>query len=83
MSVTANDDAAQITTGELSRAVTLIRGDINQVRKEVAEKPTTRDVEYLKERIDGLQSWQTWAMRVGIPGFVMALYSVINQVTGK
>lgn len=72
----------QITNGELSRAVKLIRDDIRDVKDDVAKRPTTRDLSYLETRIKDLEDWQKWAMRLGVPaciGVIVSLTSTISQ----
>lgn len=78
MSVDAADNGV-ITTGELSRAVAVIRSDIKEVREEVKEKPTTRDLAYLENRVRDLENWQTWAMRLGVPSLgVTGFISIVG-----
>lgn len=53
-------DGTAITTGELSRAVALIRTDIGHLRADVASRPSTADVQRIEdgilERIRGAQA---------------------------
>lgn len=88
-----------ITTGELSRAVSLIRGDIKDVKKDISERPTIQDYKDIKEeitskaskdsltaatdRIKELVDWQKWAMRVGVPALLAVIYNLANSIDGK
>lgn len=77
---------AQITTGELNRAVTLIRKDIGELKTNVEARPTTRDLGYLEARIHDLEEFQKWAFRVGIPSLIMVVvntFDTFKQVSGK
>lgn len=77
------DAEAHITNGELFRAVKLIRDDIKDVKAEVSDKPTKRDIEYLERRVTDLENWQTWAMRLGIPGLVTSVVSFVGLIGNK
>lgn len=98
------DNGTGVTTGELSRAVGLIRGDIKDVKKDIQEKPTQQQLAAvqkealdkidtvrreakaeaggLRQRIVDLENWQTWALRLGIPGLVAAALNAINTFGG-
>lgn len=92
-------DTTTITTGELSRAVTLIRGDIKDVKKDISERPTIGDykdlraevdkkasndaITYARERIQSLEEWQKWAMRIGVPALMGVLVNLANTLDGK
>lgn len=75
-------DNTSVTTGELSRAVGLIRGDIKEITKKVDEKPTKESVDHLKQRVVDLENWQTWALRIGIPGLIVAAWNGLNTFGG-
>ena len=92
-------ETAVITTGELSRAVTLIRGDIKDVKKDISERPTIGDyrdlraevdkkasndaLTYARERIQALEEWQKWAMRIGVPALIGIIFNIANTLDGK
>lgn len=98
------ENSTGITTGELSRAVGLIRGDIKDVKKDISEKPTQAELNAvqreaaakietvrreakaeaggLRQRIVDLENWQTWALRLGIPGLIAAALNAINTFGG-
>lgn len=42
----------------------------------------TQEIEHLEERIVDLESWQTWAMRLGIPGLIGVIVNLLNTVNG-
>jgi len=73
-------ETEQITNGELSRAVALIRSDIKEVKRDVSERPTTRDISFLEMRIKDLEEWQKWAMRIGVPGMVGVIINFVNTI---
>lgn len=75
-------DNQSVTTGELSRAVGLIRSDIKEVKKDIAEKPTKEMVDHLQQRVVDLENWQTWALRLGIPGLCVAALNAVNTFGG-
>lgn len=75
-------DSETITNGELSRAVKLIRDDIKDVKKDVSERPTTRDIAHLESRIVDLEDWQKWAVRLGVPGLFGVIINLGNSVGG-
>lgn len=75
-------DSTSVTTGELSRAVGLIRSDIKDVKKDISEKPTKESVDNLRQRIVDLENWQTWALRLGIPGLCVAALNAVNTFGG-
>lgn len=97
--MSADIETQQITTGELSRAVTLIRGDIKDVKKDISERPTVQDFSELKntvekratvealnhalQRVRDLEDWQKWAMRLGIPALIGVIVNLLNTVDGK
>jgi len=88
-----------ITTGELSRAVNLIRGDIKDVKHDISQRPTAQDYKDLKEeigkrahvselgyandRIKDLEDWQKWAMRLGVPAMIGVIINLLNTLDGK
>lgn len=87
------ENTTGVTTGELSRAVGLIRGDIKDVKKDISEKPSASDLEAvrreakaeaggLRQRIVDLENWQTWALRLGVPGLIMAGLNAVNTFGG-
>lgn len=75
-------DNQSVTTGELSRAVGLIRSDIKEVKKDIGEKPSRETVDNLRQRIVDLENWQTWALRLGIPGLCVAALNAVNTFGG-
>lgn len=86
-------DTSNVTTGELSRAVGLIRGDIKDVKKDIQEKPTQAELDAvrreakaeaggLRQRIVDLENWQTWALRLGVPGLCVAALNAVNTFGG-
>ena len=93
------DTETSITTGELSRAVTLIRGDIKDVKKDISECPTIGDykdlkeevankasndaLSYARERIQALEEWQKWAVRLGIPALLGVIFNIATNIDGK
>lgn len=97
--MTMPDTETAITTGELSRAVTLIRGDIKDVKKDISERPTIQDYKdlkeemggkaskdaltYLTDRIKDLEDWQKWAMRIGVPALIGVIFNIANTLDGK
>lgn len=76
-------ETEQITNGELSRAVALIRSDIRDVKNDVSSRPTSRDFGFLEERIKDLEEWQKWAMRIGVPGIIGVIINFIDTVGGQ
>lgn len=40
------------------------------------------DSDHLKERIVDLESWQTWAMRLGIPALLGVVLNLLNTLNG-
>jgi hypothetical protein len=95
----SDTETANITTGELSRAVTLIRGDIKDVKKDISERPTIADYKDLRaevekkattdalgwalSRIKELEDWQKWAMRIGVPALIGVIFNIANTLDGK
>lgn len=69
-----------ITNGELARAVILIRDDIKDLKKDVENKPSTRDIEYLTARISDLEEWQKWGARFGIPALLAIAYNTLTNI---
>lgn len=76
----SDDSPATITTGELSRAVGLIRSDIGDLRSDIRARPTKEDLAYLTARVKVLEDWQTWALRLGGPALVACLVGVFSNV---
>lgn len=72
-------DTSAVTTGELSRAVGLIRKDIADMK---TTTPSKESVDHLRQRIVDLENWQTWALRLGIPGLCMAALNAVNTFGG-
>lgn len=72
-------DTSGVTTGELSRAVGLIRKDIADIKTAV---PSKESVDNLRQRIVDLENWQTWALRLGIPGLCLAALNAVNTFGG-
>lgn len=86
------DTTADIGTGELARAVALIRGDIKAVTEKLEGVPTKVELEQrlsdakaladlkntLQDKaIAGLEEWNTWALRLGGPTIVALLAGVV------
>lgn len=69
-----------ITTGELSRAVELIRTDIAGIK---TTTPSKESVDHLRQRIIDLENWQTWALRIGVPGLCAAALNLINTFSSN
>lgn len=69
-----------ITTGELSRAVELIRKDIAGIQ---TSTPSKESVDNLKQRVTDLENWQTWALRIGVPGLCAAALNFINTLSSN
>lgn len=76
-------DQTTITTGELSRAVGLIRSDIGDLRLDIRGRPTKEDLIYLTERVKNLENWQTWALRLGGPALVGCLVGVASNLGAR
>lgn len=79
----ADDSPASISTGELSRAVGLIRSDIGDLRSDIRGRPTEKDLIYLSERVKSLENWQTWALRLGGPAVVGCLIGVFSNLQAR
>lgn len=86
-------DTRDVTNSELMRAVVLLRKDIGGLNEKFAAVPTSKDLDavkdvsnerfdYLKERIHDLENWQTWALRLGIPGLCVAALNAVNTFGG-
>jgi len=78
--VSTGTDETAITNGELFRAVTLIRGDIKDLKTDVEAKPTQRDFAYLENAVKDLENWQTWAIRLGVPALIGVVFNLVNTV---
>lgn len=81
-----------ISTGELGRAVALIRGDITSLASKLDGVPTKAEVdrqlvaakeladlknELQDKAIAALEEWNTWALRLGAPALVAAIGGVL------
>lgn len=76
-------DTSTITNGELYRAVSLIRGDIGDLRTDVKSRPTKEDIIYLSERVKNLENWQTWALRLGAPALIATMITAFSNVLSR
>jgi len=76
-------DTSTITNGELFRAVSLIRGDIGDLRTDVKSRPTSADLIYLSERVKVLENWQTWALRLGAPTLIATMVTAFSNLLSR
>jgi hypothetical protein len=76
-------DTSTITNGELFRAVSLIRGDIGDLRTDVKSRPTSADLIYLGERVKVLENWQTWALRLGAPTLIATMVTAFSNLLSR
>lgn len=65
-----------VTIGEVYRLILTLKTDIEK-------KPSDEAVKHLRERITELESWQTWAMRLGIPGLIAIVFNLLDSFEGK
>lgn len=72
-----------ITIGELGRSLERMEKGIDEIKIELKERPTDRDVAYLEDRVRDLESWQTWAMRLGVPGLGAAAIALLNSISNS
>lgn len=68
-----------VTTGELSRAVGLIRKDIADIKTAV---PSKESVDNLRQRVVDLEGTLTWGLRLGIPGLCVVAWNAVNTFGG-
>lgn len=73
---------ADISTGEVYRLFNSLKVDLRDVRSDIKAKPSAEEIAGLKERIADLESWQTWAMRLGIPGLIGVVLNLMNTING-
>ena len=71
-----------MSVGEVYRLVGTLKTDINKLDNKLDGKPSTAEYNHLKERIIDLESWQTWAMRLGIPGLLGVVLNLLNTING-
>lgn len=76
-------DTSTITNGELYRAVSLIRGDIGDLRTDVKSRPTKEDIIYLTERVKVLENWQTWVLRLGAPTLIATMVTAFSNLLSR
>lgn len=72
-----NDTDTGVTTGELSRAVGLIRKDIAEIKTAV---PSKESVDNLRQRIIDLEGTLTWGLRIAIPSLCVVAWNAANTV---
>lgn len=92
-----------ITSGELFRAVGLIRDDIKSLRAAIDSRPSQEDLDRVErtmeakingikeaqamrdqlqdKAINAVEGWQTWALRLGGPAVMAALFGVVFNST--
>ena len=68
-----------VSTEEVYRLLLSMRGDL---RESINSKASVDEVTHLKERIIDLESWQTWAMRLGIPALLGIVLNLLNTLNG-
>lgn len=71
-----------VTTEELYRLVLTVKTDIRDTQTKLDARPTKADLDHLRERIVDLESWQTWAMRLGIPALLGIAFNLLDTFKG-
>ena len=68
--------------------------DLNNLKSEIESKASKEalsalraeanaEIEHLTERVTDLESWQTWAMRLGIPALLGVALNLLDTLNGK
>lgn len=63
--------------------LTRLQTDVTDMRSDLRSLPTAQELATLRARVDALEAWQTWALRIIVAAVITAVLALVVTAGGN